>query len=93
MSKKRSQVYPEIIISSSREKIWNVLLDFPHWNNFIKKIKGNMELESKIRAKMFSPVGLPVKFEGTICKNIPNKTLAWNGYLVTSWFFQTYTYL
>lgn len=90
MATKLPQVYTEIIINASKEKVWDVLLDFPNyplWNTFIKKIKGNPTLGEKIEAKMFPPLGFPILFEGTICRNIPNKTLAWNGYLIARQFF------
>ncbi|AFM02538.1 hypothetical protein Fleli_0026 [Bernardetia litoralis DSM 6794] len=91
MSKKIPQVYTEIIIQASKEKVWNVLLDFQNyssWNTFIKKIEGNSDLSEKIKAKMFPPFGLPLEFEGIICQNIPNKILAWNGYILARWFFE-----
>lgn len=91
MSKKIPQVYTEITINSSKEKVWNALLDFQNygsWNNFIKKIEGNSDLGGKVKAKMFPPIGLPVEFEGIICRNSPNKTLAWNGYLISAWLFE-----
>ncbi|WP_338790971.1 SRPBCC domain-containing protein [Bernardetia sp. MNP-M8] len=91
MSEKLPQVYTEIIINASKEKVWNVLLDFPNyptWNNFIKKIEGNSNLGGKIEAKMFPPAGLPITFDGTICRNTPNKTLAWNGYMIARWLFE-----
>ncbi|WP_338765247.1 SRPBCC domain-containing protein [Bernardetia sp. ABR2-2B] len=90
MSEKRPQVYTQITIQASKEKVWNTLLDFgsyPSWNMFIRKITGNSELGGKIKAKMYPPAGLPVTFDGTICRNIPNQTLAWNGYMVASWLF------
>ena len=42
----------------------------------------------KIEAKMFPPAGLPITFDGIICRNIPNKTLAWNGYMIARWLFE-----
>ena len=91
MSQKLPQVYTEIIIKSSKEKVWQTLLDFqnyPNWNSFIKKIEGNSALGGKIKAKMYPPVGMPLAFEGTICRNKPTKTFAWNGYLVARWLFE-----
>ncbi len=91
MSKKTSQVYTEIIINAPKEKVWNALLDFQNysnWNSFITKIKGNSDLGGKVEAVLFLPASLPMQFEGVICRNITNKTLAWNGYLVARWLFE-----
>ncbi len=91
MIKKLPQVYTEIIINSSKEKVWKTLLDFqnyPSWNTFIKKIEGNSDLGGKIKAKMIPPIGFPVEFDGIISRNIPNRTLAWTGYIMTDWIFK-----
>lgn len=91
MSKKLPQVYTEIAINASKEKVWNALLDFqnyPSWNTFIQKIEGNSDLGEKVDVKIIPPVGLPLEFEGTICRNTPNKTLAWNGYMIAEWLFR-----
>ena len=91
MSKKLPEVYTEITIHASKEKVWNALTDFqnyPNWNNFIRKLEGNPAMGEKVEAKMFPPVGLPMSFDGVICRNIPYKTLAWNGYMVARWLFE-----
>jgi len=91
MSKKLPQVYTEIMINASKKKVWKALLDFqnyPSWNSFIQKIEGNSDLGGKVDVKIIPPVGLPLEFEGTICRNIPNKTLAWNGYMIAEWLFR-----
>ncbi|WP_291727321.1 SRPBCC domain-containing protein [Bernardetia sp.] len=90
MPKNKPQVYTEIQIKASKEKVWQVLTDFqnyPSWNTFIRKLDGSPNMGAKIEAKMFPPVGLPMTFDGVICRNIPNQTLAWNGYMVARWLF------
>jgi hypothetical protein len=90
MLEKLPQIYTEVIINASKDKVWNALLDFQNyssWNTFITKIEGNSDLGGKIEAKMSPPIGLPITFEGAICRNIPNKTLAWNGYIIAQWLF------
>lgn len=95
MSKKTPQVYTEIIINSSKEKVWKALLDFqnyPTWNTFITKIEGNSDLGGQVKFRLALPVGFPLELERIICRNVPNKVLAWNGYMVARGLFEA-TYI
>lgn len=95
MSKKIPQVYTEITINASKEKVWKALLDFqsyPTWNTFITKIEGNSDIGGKVKFRLALPIGFPLELERTICRNTPNKVLAWNGYMVAQRLFEA-TYI
>jgi len=75
------QIKTSIVINASREKIWNILMDFERyheWNSFIKSISGKVKKGNQIRVKLegmtFKPVVLVLN---------ENTELKWFGHL---WF-------
>jgi hypothetical protein len=47
----KKKLYSEIEIAASPEKVWRILTDFaefPNWNPFIKKAKGNLTVGEKL---------------------------------------------
>lgn len=75
------QIKTSITISASREKIWEILMDFenyPKWNSFIKSVSGNVKVGNQIQIKLqgmtFKPVVLILN---------KNTELKWLGHL---WF-------
>ena len=75
------QIKTSIVINASREKIWNILMDFERyheWNSFIKSISGKVKKGNQIRVKLegmtFKPVVLVLN---------ENTELKWLGHL---WF-------
>lgn len=75
------QIKTSITINASREKIWEILMDFenyPKWNSFIKSVSGNVKVGNQIQIKLqgmtFKPVVLILN---------KNTELKWLGHL---WF-------
>jgi hypothetical protein len=73
------QIKTSITINASREKIWQILMDFekyPEWNSFIKSVSGDVKVGNQIRIKLqgmtFKPVVLTLN---------ENTELKWLGHL------------
>lgn len=46
-----TEIYTEVVINTSANKVWNILIDFenyPNWNPFITSIKGKLKKGNSI---------------------------------------------
>lgn len=90
MITKRKEIRTEIVIKSTPEKIWAVLTDthnYPHWNPFIKAIKGEIKEGQKISVKIMPPKSKAFTFNPTIITMVENRKLSWLGKFLFSGFF------
>jgi hypothetical protein len=72
----------EILIDSSREKVWNILSDFPSypdWNPFITEISGNLKMGSALKVTLEIEGRKPTSFIPRIIIVIPGEKLCWKG--------------
>jgi len=70
------QIKTSITINASREKIWQILMDFenyPKWNSFIKSVSGDIKVGNRIKIKLQGMVFKPVVL--TFNENIEFKWL------------------
>jgi len=79
------EIKTEILIKASPEKVWSILTDFdnyPHWNPFIKSIKGKVAVGNKIIARIEPPEASGMTFKPEVLAFEPNKELRWIGHLL-----------
>ena len=86
----RKQLYTEIEINASPEKVWRILTDFaeyPNWNPFIRKIEGNPAVGERLEA-FIQPTGAKgMTFKPTLLAVEKEKELRWLGKLFVSGLF------
>lgn len=76
------ELYTEIEIESSAEKVWQVLTSFekyPEWNPFIKKIIGKAEKGTTLEVHMPDPQGGTIIMTPTVLVADKQRELAWLG--------------
>jgi hypothetical protein len=79
------EIRTEIVINAPADKVWKALTDFdsyPSWNPFVKYVKGNVAVKSKIETKIEPPGKNPMTFKPTVLKFDQNKELRWLGHLI-----------
>jgi hypothetical protein len=78
------EIYTEVNIQTSAEKVWRILTDFksyPEWNPFILEAYGKIELKGKLTITLRPPDSAEMTFRPTIIKFEPNRELRWLGHL------------
>ncbi|WP_225321281.1 SRPBCC domain-containing protein [Rhizosphaericola mali] len=78
----KKEIYTEIKIYATPEKIWNILTDFSNyhsWNPFIDQISGEILEEKKIQVKINPVGGNPMQFKPTLQHIEINHKLSWLG--------------
>lgn len=83
-------LHTEIDIEASVSTIWNILTDFenyPHWNPFVKSLKGNVEIGEKIEILLTPPDSKAMTFKPKILAFEKEKELRWLGKLFISGLF------
>lgn len=79
------EIKTDILINATPEKVWTILTDFsnyPNWNPFIKSIKGEVKVGSKITARIEPPEASGMTFKPNVLTFEPNKELSWLGHLL-----------
>lgn len=80
-----SELYAEVEINASAEKVWGILMDFdryPEWNPFIKSIQGSSEIGSRLKVVMQPEGRKPTTFKPRVLVNQPNEEFRWLGKLL-----------
>lgn len=78
------QVYTEIIINATAQKVWSVLTDFaayPLWNPFIKSFKGVPVVNGNIEVQLQLPSAKAMAFKPRVLQYTQYKELRWIGRL------------
>ena len=78
------EIRTEIEINASREKVWNVLMDFDkhsEWNPFIKSISGKSILGGKLEVLLTPPDSNEMTFKPKVVDYRENEQFAWQGKL------------
>lgn len=76
------ELYSEIEINASEDKIWDILTDFdkyPVWNPFIRELKGDVLKGTKVTVYLQPPGAKSMKFIPAIIKMEKNRELRWMG--------------
>ena len=74
----------EIEIDAPPERVWAVLLDFerfPDWNPFIRSIRGQALVGSRLEVLLGASGTRPMRFRPTVKAVVPNRELRWLGRL------------
>lgn len=85
------EISTEIIINSTPEKIWNVLVDFHNyskWNPFIVNITGEPKKGEKIELQLHLKSGRNRTYHPNITKVEKLSELRWKGKLLSSSLFE-----
>lgn len=86
----KKQLYTEIEIDASPERVWRILTDFisyPIWNPFIREIRGKAAAGEKLRVFLKPSGARGMVFKPTILKAEPNREFRWRGRLLFSGLF------
>ena len=78
----KKHIETSIVINSTPEEAWQVLVDFENhsnWNPLIKNINGNLEVNEELTVSTQSPEGRAVTFTTDILVVNPNTELRWVG--------------
>ncbi len=79
------ELYSEIEIRSSPERIWEILTDFsryPEWNPFIRSIRGDLVKGGRIIAELRPPGSKGMTIRPVLLKADPPNEIRWKGHLV-----------
>ncbi len=85
-----NELYTEIEIDASAERVWHVLTDFasfPQWNPFIPRAAGEIKEGSRIEAYLQPPGGMGMTIKPRLIKVEPGSELRWLGHLLISGLF------
>jgi hypothetical protein len=84
------ELYSEIEIRSSPERIWKIFTDFPRypeWNPFIRSIRGDLAIGGQITAELRPPGSAGMTIRPVLLKVDPLRELRWKGHLFFSGLF------
>jgi hypothetical protein len=84
----------EIIINASKEKVWQILTDFPNystWNPFIVNIKGDLTTSNRLAITLVSGTKRYV-FKPKVLSIVPNQYFDWVGKLFIRGLFDGHHY-
>jgi len=79
------EVFSEIEIQASAERVWRVLNDFasyPEWNPFIRRIKGQPKEGKRLKVYIEPPGAKGRTFRPKVLKAEPKRELRWLGRLL-----------
>lgn len=78
------ELYSEIEIHASPERIWEILSDFksyPEWNPFIRSVQGTLVVGERITADLQPAGATGMKISPVLLKVDPGRELRWIGHL------------
>jgi len=81
----------EIIIQSTREKVWKILTGFNaygEWNPFIREISGDLKVGAEITVTMSIEGRATSTFKPTVLSVVENEKFCWQGKLILPGIFQ-----
>jgi hypothetical protein len=79
------ELYSEIEIHASAERVWQLLTDFPRlpeWNPYMQRAVGQVKPGEKIEVHLQPPSGSGMTFKPTLIKVEPHRELRWLGHLI-----------
>lgn len=84
------ELYSEIEIQASPERIWEILKDFPRypeWNPFIRSIRGDLVRGGRITAELRPPGSAGMTIRPVLLNVDPRHEIRWKGHLFFSGLF------
>lgn len=78
------EIYSEIEIDASAERVWELLTDFasfPNWNPFIRSAIGELKKGAKLEVNLQPSGSRSMKFNPTVIKVEQNHEFRWLGHL------------
>jgi hypothetical protein len=79
------ELYSEIEIAASAERVWRLLTDFasyPEWNPFIRRISGEPTTGERLEVRIEPPGSRGMTFRPTVLNAEDNRELRWLGHLL-----------
>ena len=79
------QVYSEVEISASAERVWDVLTDFPalpDWSPFVRSVEGKLDVGQRLKVYIKGSKGMGMTFKPTVLSIEPGRELRWIGRLL-----------
>ena len=74
-----------IDINASKQKVWNILVDFknyPKWNPFIKSIRGDLKVRNRLEVFIQPPGSKVYKFKPRVTSYKQYREFSWLGSLI-----------
>jgi hypothetical protein len=84
------ELYSEIEIAASAERVWRILTDFasyPQWNPFIRRISGEPTAGERLEVRLEPPGGMGITLRPTVLNAEPYRELRWLGRLLVKGLF------
>jgi hypothetical protein len=84
------ELYSEIEIHASSERVWQILSDFkrfPQWNPFIRWAKGEAKTGARLEVRIQPSGASGMTFKPVVLKAEPNRELRWLGRLLVAGLF------
>lgn len=78
------EIYTEILIDASAEKVWQILTDFekfPEWNPFVINVSGQAKRGETLKIKVKIPERQMLNFKPSVLRAKQNAELRWVGTL------------
>lgn len=78
------ELFTEIEIHASSEKVWQILTDFsayPEWNPFVLRVKGAMQVGKRIETTLRTSAQKVFKTRPRVLKLVPRREFRWQGTL------------
>ena len=78
------ELFTEIEINASSDKVWEVLTDFesyPEWNPFVRELKGDVQVGKRIETVLQPPNQKGMTFRPRVIKLVPRREFRWHGIL------------
>jgi hypothetical protein len=79
------ELYSEIEIQASAERVWQLLTDFarfPEWNPFMRRASGEVKAGARLEVYMQPSGASGTTFKPTVLNAEPNRELRWLGRLI-----------
>lgn len=76
------QITTRTSIEASKSDVWDQLTqteNYPEWNPFILKVKGNLKTGEQIKVTVKPVGGKPTNFTPKVVSVLPQKKLGWQG--------------
>ena len=78
------ELYTEIEINATPERVWQILTDFdalPEWNPFMRRASGEVEVGARLEVFLQPSDGRGMTFKPTVVEATPNREFRWLGHL------------
>jgi hypothetical protein len=84
------RLHTQVDIEASKERVWDILTDFPaypQWNPFIKSMSGEPRAGAKLDVHIQPPDQRGITLHPKVLSAVPGQELKWLGHLLIPWVF------